>query len=109
MARSIAIFVAVLAFKLLDIDTPKLVEALGKASMWQGMGDVYATEAKILFIEKFLSLMPENYERISLSLSGAGAVEFALKTALLKTKKSGFIALQGAYHGHDFGALKLHT
>lgn len=37
--------------------------------------------------------------------SGFEAVEAALKTAMLKTKKRGVIAFEGAYHGLGYGAL----
>src|ERR1017187_6694140 len=37
--------------------------------------------------------------------SGFEAVESALKTAILATKKSGVIAFEGAYHGLGYGAL----
>ena len=41
------------------------------------------------------------------SNSGFEAVESALKTALLATKKTGIIAFEGAYHGLGYGALNV--
>ena len=41
------------------------------------------------------------------SNSGFEAVESALKTAMLATKKTGVIAFEGAYHGLGYGALNV--
>jgi 4-aminobutyrate aminotransferase-like enzyme len=43
--------------------------------------------------------------KVIFSNSGFEAVESALKTAMLATKKSGVIAFEGAYHGLGYGAL----
>lgn len=42
-----------------------------------------------------------------LSLSGGDAVESAIKTALLATKRKQFLAFSGGYHGLQFGPLSL--
>jgi len=71
----------------------------------QGMGDVYASTHKVELIEKLTSLFAPRHMRASLSISGAQAIETALKTAMLHTKKSGFISFQDGYHGVDLGVL----
>ncbi len=71
------------------------------------MGDVYPSEEKILFLETLKSLLPSKYEIGALALGGGQAVEIALKTAMLYTKKSGFIVFDDAYHGLDLGVLPL--
>lgn len=71
----------------------------------QGMGDVYSSKYKIEFIETLLSFLPSYLNRVSLAVTGSQAVEYAMKTAMLATKGSGFICFEGAYHGLDFGAL----
>jgi 4-aminobutyrate aminotransferase/(S)-3-amino-2-methylpropionate transaminase len=71
------------------------------------MGDVYPSLEKILFLETLRLLMPESYKLGALALSGGQAVEIALKTAMLATKNTGFIAFENAYHGLDLGVLPL--
>ena len=71
------------------------------------MGDVYPSEEKILFLETLKSLLPSQYEIGALALGGGQAVEIALKTAMLYTKKSGFIVFDDAYHGLDLGVLPI--
>jgi len=70
-----------------------------------GMGDVYPSLAKVQLIEQLLSLMPHHLGRVSLALTGSQAVEIALKSAMLATGKSGFIAFKDGYHGVDLGVL----
>jgi 4-aminobutyrate aminotransferase/(S)-3-amino-2-methylpropionate transaminase len=72
-----------------------------------GMGDVYPSEAKIDLIEQLVEMLPPHLERVSLALTGAGAVECAVKTAHLATGKTGFIAFESGYHGLDLGILPL--
>jgi 4-aminobutyrate aminotransferase-like enzyme len=71
------------------------------------MGDVYPSEEKVLFLETLKSMLPESLSLGALALSGGQAVEIALKTAMLATKRSGFIVFDGAYHGLDLGVLAL--
>ena len=40
-----------------------------------------------------------------MAVSGSDAIEIALKTAVLKTGRPGFIAFEGGYHGLSYGAL----
>ena len=70
-----------------------------------GMGDVFASSQKVRFLETLSSMLPERYKTGALSISGTGAVELALKTLSLKTKKSGLICFDGSYHGVDMGVL----
>jgi len=72
-----------------------------------GMGDVYPSEEKILFLETLRSMLPKAYSKGALALGGGQAVEIALKTAMLATKKSGFIVFEEGYHGLDLGVLPL--
>lgn len=70
-----------------------------------GMGDVYPSRAKVELIETLVGVMPPWLATVSLSLTGGQAVETALKSAILATGQSGFIAFEGAYHGVDLGVL----
>jgi 4-aminobutyrate aminotransferase/(S)-3-amino-2-methylpropionate transaminase len=72
-----------------------------------GMGDVYPSKAKIELLEYLISLLPAPLSIAALALSGGQAVEIAVKSALLRTKKSGIICFEGSYHGLDLGILPL--
>jgi len=73
----------------------------------QGLGDVYASEAKVKLIERLIEITPKHLTKAALAVTGSQAVELALKTAYIKTKKSGVISFSGAYHGLDMGVLAL--
>lgn len=70
-----------------------------------GMGDVHPPRGKLQLLESLARLMPWPESRSTLANSGSEAVEIALKTARLKTGKSGVIAFKGGYHGLTAGAL----
>lgn len=73
-----------------------------------GMGDVYASRPKVELLELLTkTIAPGHLTRAALALSGAQAVELAVKTAMLATKKSGFLTLTDSYHGLDLGILPL--
>ncbi len=70
-----------------------------------GMGDVYPSLSKIKLLNKLKSFLPNHLQKGSLAVTGGQAVELALKTAILHTKKSGFVVFDEAYHGLDLGVL----
>ncbi|HTW85661.1 MAG TPA: aspartate aminotransferase family protein [Candidatus Sulfotelmatobacter sp.] len=72
-----------------------------------GMGDVHPTEVRTRLLERLAAIAPGDLTKSFLSTAGAEAVEFALKTALLATGKSRFLAYHGAYHGLTLGALEV--
>lgn len=72
-----------------------------------GMGDVHPTEIRTRLLETLAALAPGDLRKTYLCTSGADAVEFALKTALLATGKPRVIAYHGAYHGLSLGALEV--
>ena len=74
-----------------------------------GMGDIYASQAKVALLSTLHKAMPAYLTRSAFALSGSQAIELAIKTALLyhKSQRSGFIALHNCYHGLDCGALSL--
>lgn len=82
-------------------------------SLWptvtHGMGDVYASKAKINFLTRLHQMLPPHLKLSALGLSGSQAIEIAIKTSILFTKKSGFIVFEGGYHGLDLGTLPLTT
>lgn len=70
-----------------------------------GLGDVFPAVDKIKLLEAIHQVVPRRYTKTALAVTGAQAVELAMKTAILATSGSGFIAFSSAYHGLDFGAL----
>lgn len=77
-------------------------------SISTGMGDLYASQAKVELLGELHRNMPAYLRRSMLALSGSQAVEMAIKTALLYRRgRGGFIALHNCYHGLDGGALSL--
>lgn len=79
----------------------------GMAHLVHGMGDVHPSVDKIRFLETLAALTPFNDPKCHLSLSGSEAVETALKTAMLVTGRSRFLAFRGGYHGLHMGAMTL--
>lgn len=85
---------------------PRVVEAVrAQASvMMHALGDVFPSDAKVA-LEGRLAAMAPWPARVILGLSGADAVEAALKTAALATGRSGVLAFTGGYHGLSYGAV----
>jgi len=73
------------------------------------MGDVHPNELKLKLARELVSLTFSRWDRSEgravFASSGAEAVEAALKTAAIHTKRPGVIAFEGAYHGLTYGAL----
>lgn len=78
-----------------------------KESIVHGLGDLYLNEFKLKLFQQLHQVMPPTLSRFALSLGGAGAIEIALKAAVLTRKTSGFLALRLGYHGLDVGALQV--
>ena len=72
-----------------------------------GMGDVHPNVGKAILLERLAALAPGDLSKTYLTTGGAEAVEFALKTALLATQKSRFVAYRDAYHGLSLGTLEV--
>ena len=77
--------------------------------LYHAMGDVHPTEEKVELCAKLSALTFEAWQlgpgKTILTNSGSEAVEAALKTAWLATKKRGVLAFEGGYHGLGYGAL----
>lgn len=82
-----------------------LQESCTQNLLLQGLGDVAPSHDKVALLDLLNTITPEHLTKTSLALSGSQAVEIALKTAMLATKSSGFIAFEGGYHGVDLGVL----
>ena len=79
--------------------------AKNKPLITHGMGDVYPSQSKIKLLNKLKTFLPPHLTKGALSVTGGQAVEFAIKSAMLHTKKSGFVVFEEAYHGLDLGVL----
>ncbi len=81
--------------------------ALQAERLMHGMGDVHPSDVKIALLERLAALAPLDDAKTFLCSSGAEAVEFALKTALLVTEAPNALAFGGAYHGLSYGTLEI--
>jgi 4-aminobutyrate aminotransferase-like enzyme len=91
---------------------PNVVRAGQKqmAKLLHAMGDVHPHARKAELARELSRITFERWTKnktgkVIFSNSGFEAVESALKTALLATKKNGVIAFEGGYHGLGYGAL----
>ena len=75
------------------------------ARLAHGLGDVHPPTVKVALLERLAAITPGDLGVTILASAGAEAVEAAIKTAGLRTGRSGIIAFEGAYHGLTFGAL----
>ncbi|HKE37401.1 MAG TPA: aspartate aminotransferase family protein [Candidatus Baltobacteraceae bacterium] len=88
---------------------PYVVTAIAEqaARLMHGMGDVHPHEARTRLLERLAGILPKGLSKTFLATTGSEAVEAALKTAMLATGKSHFVAYRNAYHGLSLGALPL--
>lgn len=75
------------------------------AQLAHALGDVYPAEIKVRLLERIAAIMPAGLDVSILGNSGAEAVEAALKTAVMRTGRTGVLAFEDAYHGLTYGAL----
>jgi 4-aminobutyrate aminotransferase/(S)-3-amino-2-methylpropionate transaminase len=86
---------------------PAVVAAIARqaALLPHALGDVYPAEVKVRLLERLAAVMPAPLGIGILANTGAEAVEAALKTAMLRTHRSGILAFRDSYHGLTYGAL----
>ena len=77
---------------------PRIVAAIRDAPVVHALGDL--AEAEVT--QRFRDALPWPAK---LGVTGEDAVEIALRTALLATRKAGIVAFDGAYHGTGLLAL----
>jgi 4-aminobutyrate aminotransferase-like enzyme len=79
------------------------------ARLYHAMGDVHPSAEKTALCRRLSQLTFEKWNlgagKVILTNSGSEAVEAALKTAWLATKRRGVVAFTGSYHGLGYGAL----
>ncbi len=86
---------------------PRVVAAARRQAgeLVHGLGDVHAHPARVALAERLCALAPVDDPRVYFAISGADAVEIALKSALLSTGRPGILAFDPGYHGLTAGAL----
>lgn len=89
---------------------PRVVEAVREQAgrLLHGLGDVHAHPLRVELAARLVRLAPvasADTARVFFSISGAEAVEIALKTAVAATGRPGVIAFEPSYHGLTLGAL----
>jgi acetylornithine/LysW-gamma-L-lysine aminotransferase len=62
-------------------------------------------DARARFLEKLLSVAPQNLKRAFLCNSGTEAIEAAIKFARFTTRKREFVCAMRAFHGRTMGSL----
>jgi len=67
-------------------------------------GIIY-TEQRALFLEKLMSIVPNNLKKAFLCNSGTESIEAALKFARFSTKRTDFICMMRSFHGRTFAAM----
>lgn len=86
---------------------PRVAQAVGAQALrlMHAMGDVHPTAIKTDLLKKLAEMAPGTSNKVFLATTGSEAVEAALKTAIVATGRSAFVAFAGAYHGLSLGAL----
>jgi 4-aminobutyrate aminotransferase-like enzyme len=86
---------------------PAVVSAVKRQAdrLIHGLGDVYAHPTRLELAERLCKLAPMDQARAYFAVSGADAVEIALKTGRLHSGRPGVLAFEPAYHGTTLGAL----
>lgn len=86
---------------------PAVVSAVSEQAerLVHGLGDVYAHPARLELAERLCALVPFAAPRVYFAVSGADAVEIALKTGRLHSGLPGVLAFDPAYHGTTLGSL----
>ena len=86
---------------------PQITSAISAqaSKLVHGFGDVHPSDVKVNLLDRLRRLAPFDDARVILGLNGADAVEAAMKTAVLATKRAGILAFEGGYHGLSHGPL----
>jgi 4-aminobutyrate aminotransferase-like enzyme len=88
---------------------PRIVEAVREQAgrLLHGLGDVHAHPLRVALARRLVEIAPVDDPQVFFSISGAEAVEIALKTALGSTGRPGVVAFEPSYHGMTLGALNV--
>ena len=88
---------------------PRVVEAVREQAgrLLHGLGDVHAHPLRVELARRLVEIAPVDDPQVFFAISGAEAVEIALKTALGATGRPGVLAFEPSYHGLTLGALNV--
>lgn len=88
---------------------PAVVAAVRRQSgrLLHGLADVHPHRLRIDLAERLSALAPVDDPTVYFAVSGADALEVALKTAILATGHQRILAFTPSYHGLTLGALAL--
>ncbi len=88
---------------------PAVVQAATEqtSKLVHAMGDAWPDDTRISLLEAVASIAPAGVNVAIMGLSGADAVDAAVKTAVLATGRVGVLAFDGGYHGLSLGAVAL--
>jgi len=86
---------------------PRVVDAVSRQAtqLLHGLGDVAAHPLRIELAGRLCALAPVDSPRVHFAVSGADAVEVALKTVFAATGRNRILAFAPGYHGLTLGAL----
>ena len=86
---------------------PEVVAAVARQSerLLHGLGDVAAHPTRVELSERLSGLAPVDEPKVYYAVSGADAVEVAIKTARLSTGRRDILVFDPSYHGLTLGAL----
>jgi 4-aminobutyrate aminotransferase-like enzyme len=86
---------------------PRVVEAVREQAgrLLHGLGDVHAHPKRVELAERLVRCAPVHEPQVFFAISGAEAVEIALKTAVAATGRPAVVAFEPSYHGLTLGAL----
>jgi 4-aminobutyrate aminotransferase-like enzyme len=88
---------------------PRVVAAVREQAgrLLHALGDVMAHPLRVELARRLAAIAPVDDPQIFFAISGAEAVEIALKTALSVTGRPGIVAFEPSYHGLTLGALNV--
>jgi 4-aminobutyrate aminotransferase-like enzyme len=88
---------------------PSVVAAIKRQAgrLIHGLGDAQGHPLRVELAAALAHVAPVAQARVAFAISGADAVELAVKTALLATKRRRILVFQPSYHGLTLGALAL--
>ncbi|MEM8961707.1 MAG: aspartate aminotransferase family protein [Acidobacteriota bacterium] len=86
---------------------PRMIQAIHEQAdrLVHGLGDATPHPARIELAEQLQRSAPIDEPRIHFAVSGADAVEIAIKTALMATGRHRLLTFSPSYHGLTLGAL----
>jgi 4-aminobutyrate aminotransferase-like enzyme len=86
---------------------PKVVAAVREQAgrLLHALGDIHAHPLRVELARRLVEIAPVDDPQVFFAISGAEAVEIALKTALGSTGRPGILAFEPSYHGLTLGAL----